>query len=90
MSPPTLPRPTAAQLLAFEAAWGVEHTGRKDEAIRAQLGITPARFYVLLNRLIDTPDGNTHDPVLCRQLRDLRAQREAEHRTRLHQRKDTP
>ena len=36
-------------LLAFEARWP-RHSGSKELAIRAKLGVTPARFYQLLSR----------------------------------------
>ena len=33
--------------------------GRKEEAIRAELGLSPTRYYQRLNTLIDVPDGTT-------------------------------
>ena len=41
--------------LAFEGEWR-RHAGAKEEAIRAEFGLTPARYYQVLGRLIDTPD----------------------------------
>ncbi len=61
-------------LLAFEAAWQ-RHAGAKEEAIRAELGLTPARYYQLLGRLIDSPDALAHDPLLVKRLQRLRDQR---------------
>lgn len=63
-------------LLAFEAEWR-RHGGSKEEAIRADLGMPPARYYQLLGRLIDTADALEHDPMLVRRLRRLREAREA-------------
>ncbi|QOC25502.1 DUF3263 domain-containing protein [Microbacterium hominis] len=61
-----------ATLLAFEAKWGA-HTGGKEEAIRHELGVTPARYYQLLGRAIDTREALELDPLLVHRLRDARA-----------------
>lgn len=58
-------------ILAFEAEWR-RHAGAKEEAIRADLGMSPARYYQLLGRLIDTADAQAHDPMLVKRLRRLR------------------
>ena len=58
-------------LLAFEASWQ-RHGGAKEEAIRTSLGLTPARYYQLLGRLIDSADALAHDPLLVKRLRRLR------------------
>ncbi|MHC2998765.1 DUF3263 domain-containing protein [Microbacterium sp. HJ5] len=66
-------------ILAFEAEWR-RHAGAKEEAIRAELGLAPARYYQLLGRLIETADAQAHDPMLVkrlRRLRDARAQARA-------------
>jgi len=63
-------------ILAFEAAWGA-HGGAKEEAIRAELAMTPARYYQLLGRLIDTEAALAADPLLVKRLRRLRDEREA-------------
>lgn len=63
-------------LLDFEAQWWAAqwrgHAGAKEEAIRAGLGLSPARYYQLLGRLIDTTDAQQHDPMLVKRLRRLR------------------
>lgn len=63
-------------ILDFEARWfGAQwrrHTGAKEEAIRADLGLSPARYYQLLGRLIDTTEAQEHDPMLVKRLRRLR------------------
>lgn len=61
-------------LLAFEAAWQ-RHGGAKEEAIRAQLELTPARYYQLLGRLIESPEALAHDPLLVKRLLRLRETR---------------
>jgi hypothetical protein len=58
-------------LLAFEASWQ-RHGGAKEEAIRTELELTPARYYQLLGRLIDSADALAHDPLLVKRLRRLR------------------
>jgi hypothetical protein len=68
-------------LLAFEAEWR-RHGGAKEEAIRAEFDMPPARYYQLLGRLIDTAEALEHDPLLIRRLRRLRDQRAATHAAR--------
>ncbi len=58
-------------ILAFESEWS-RHAGAKEEAIRADLAMSPARYYQLLGRLIDTADAQAHDPMLVKRLRRLR------------------
>ena len=61
-------------ILALEAAWP-RHGGAKEEAIRRELGMSPARYYQLLERLIDTEQAHDHDPMLIRRLRRPRERR---------------
>ncbi|CAH0191839.1 MULTISPECIES: DUF3263 domain-containing protein [unclassified Microbacterium] len=61
-------------ILALEAAWP-RHGGTKEEVIRSTLGMSPARYYQLLGRLIDTEQALEHDPLLVRRLRRLREHR---------------
>jgi hypothetical protein len=70
--------PTIPELLQYEARWQSRHDGVKDEAIRADLGIPPARYYQLLGRAIETREALEHDPMLVKRLRRLRDQRRAE------------
>ncbi|MFT4219826.1 MAG: DUF3263 domain-containing protein [Microbacterium sp.] len=63
-------------ILAFESEWR-RHAGAKEEAIRADLGLSPARYYQLLGRLIDTVEALEHDPMLVKRLRRVRDAREA-------------
>lgn len=46
--------------------------GARERAIREQLGMSPARYYQLLNALLDTPAALAHDPVTVNRLRRLR------------------
>lgn len=68
-------------LLAFEA-YRPGHSGAKEEAIRAELQLTPARYYQLLGRLIDSVDALAEDPLLVGRLRRSRDAREREHARR--------
>ena len=58
-------------LLDFEARWGA-HGAAKEEAIRDQLALSPARYYQLLGRLVDDADALAHDPMLVHRLRRMR------------------
>lgn len=61
-------------ILDFERGWR-QLLGPKDRAIRARFGHSPARYYQLLNRLIDSPVAMAYDPMLVKRLRRLRAAR---------------
>ncbi|WP_164234437.1 DUF3263 domain-containing protein [Microbacterium hydrocarbonoxydans] len=66
-------------ILALETAWP-RHGGAKEEVIRAQLGMSSARYYQLLGRLIDSDVALEYDPLLVgrlRRLRDGRARKRA-------------
>ncbi|WP_353113947.1 DUF3263 domain-containing protein [Microbacterium sp.] len=69
-------------ILALEAAWP-RHGGAKEERIRSELGMSPARYYQLLGRLIDTEQALEHDPLLVRRLRRIRDTRAARRTTRM-------
>ncbi|CAN5135676.1 DUF3263 domain-containing protein [soil metagenome] len=83
-----------ARILAFERQWW-RHVGAKEEAIRSQFGISAARYYQLLNAVIDAPAAERHDPMLVRRLqraRDARTKARAERafRTSDHGGNDSP
>jgi hypothetical protein len=62
------------EILDFEGKWwqlGVS----KELAIRERFGISPARYYQRLNRLIELPEALAYDPMLVRRLRRLREAR---------------
>ena len=61
-------------ILDFESGWW-QGPGPKEQVIRARLGLSPARYYQLLNRLIDSPEALRYDPMLVRRLRRLRTAR---------------
>lgn len=62
------------EVLDFERAWGRAPVA-KQAAIRRRFGVSPARYYQALNRLIDRPEAVRYDPVLVRRLRRLREAR---------------
>ncbi|MDO7883407.1 DUF3263 domain-containing protein [Antiquaquibacter soli] len=56
-----------ARILDFERRWWT-HAGAKEEAIRSEFALSAARYYQLLNAVIDTPEAVRHDPMLVRRL----------------------
>lgn len=66
----SLPDDRARQLLAFAAAH--PNLARAEDGIRRELGLTPARYVVLLHRLIDTQQALDIDPMLTHRLRRTR------------------
>jgi hypothetical protein len=61
-------------ILDLERGWWRE-AGTKRRAIRARLGLSPSRYYEVLDHLIDDPDALALDPLLVRRLRRDRAER---------------
>ncbi|MFJ2559111.1 MULTISPECIES: DUF3263 domain-containing protein [unclassified Streptomyces] len=74
------PRPTPAlsgrdrAVLAMEGR-GWPGPGAKEREIRERLGLSPTRYYQLLNALLDDPRAAEHDPVTVNRLRRVRAAR---------------
>ncbi|MEU0988950.1 MULTISPECIES: DUF3263 domain-containing protein [unclassified Streptomyces] len=46
--------------------------GAKERAIREDLGISPTRYYQLLNALLDDRRALAHDPITVNRLRRIR------------------
>ncbi|WP_309713594.1 DUF3263 domain-containing protein [Pseudolysinimonas sp.] len=65
---------TELRLLAFERAWA-DRVGNREAAIRAEFGVSSARYYQMLYALIDSPLAVRHDPLLVRRLQRLRDSR---------------
>ncbi|HEY1531591.1 MAG TPA: DUF3263 domain-containing protein [Galbitalea sp.] len=64
------------RILDFEREWW-HHAGAKEAAIRSQFSLSAARYYQLLNAVIDLPGALRHDPMLVKRLlraRDARTQ----------------
>lgn len=62
------------KILEFERTWWRD-PGTKADAIRARLEMSPARYYRVLDRVIDMPEALRHDPLLVRRLRRNRTER---------------
>lgn len=66
-------------ILEFERGWW-RHAGAKEAAIRSQFSLSAARYYQLLNAVIDLPGALRHDPMLVKRLlraRDVRTEARA-------------
>ena len=61
-------------ILEFERSWW-QQPGSKEGAIRRRFRLSSARYYQLLNRLIDSPAALRHAPMLVKRLRRLRSDR---------------
>ncbi len=65
------------ELLDFEReTWKASEP--KQRAVRDRFGISSARYYQVLNRLIDRPEALQYDPMLVQRLRRLREARRHE------------
>ena len=62
------------ELLEFEREAGPSSPA-KELAVRDRFGISSARYYQVLNRLIDRPEALAHDPMLVQRLRRVRETR---------------
>jgi hypothetical protein len=49
--------------------------GAKERAVREELGLSPVRYYQLLNALLDDRRALAHDPVTVNRLRRVREAR---------------
>jgi hypothetical protein len=70
------------EILAFEAAWQ-RRMGNKEFHVRHDLALSMARYYQLLNRILDDPQALEHDPANVNRLRRLRDDRAAARQSRL-------
>ncbi|MDV6014416.1 DUF3263 domain-containing protein [Haloechinothrix sp. LS1_15] len=70
------------EILAFERQWW-KYQGAKERAIRELFGMSPTRYYQVLNRLIDSQEALRADPMLIKRLRKARS---ARRRTRVARR----
>lgn len=62
------------RVLDFERDW-TRHAGAKEDAVRAEFGLSSARYYQILNALIDSPAAIVYDPMLVRRLQRMREAR---------------
>jgi hypothetical protein len=56
--------------------------GAKELAVRTELGLSSARYYQVLNALLDSPEALRADPMLVKRLRRIRDARVQARRTR--------
>jgi hypothetical protein len=62
------------RILDFEASWW-RYAGAKDAAVKELFELSAARYYQLLNDLIDRDDALAASPMLVKRLRRLREAR---------------
>ena len=62
------------RILDFEASWW-RYAGAKESAIKELFELSAARYYQLLNDLIDRDDALAASPMLVKRLRRLREAR---------------
>ncbi|MET8555673.1 DUF3263 domain-containing protein [Streptomyces sp. NPDC004959] len=74
--PPPL-SPLDRDVLALEGE-SFAGPGAKERAVRERLGMSPTRYYQLLNALLDDPAAEAHAPVTVHRLRRVREARRAE------------
>jgi hypothetical protein len=68
--------PRDADILEFERqCW--KHAGAKEEAIRERFGLSAARYYQILNAVLELPAAIVSDPMLVKRLRRVRDSRTA-------------
>lgn len=70
-------------VLAFEAraVWW-KYAGAKEAAIRETLGLSPTRYYQVLNGALELPEALAAEPLLVRRLLRLRSSRAEGRRVR--------
>lgn len=68
-------------ILDFEEQWR-RPSGAKDQAMRDQFNLSPARYYQRLNLIIQDPAALAAKPMLVKALQRGVREREARHRAR--------
>ncbi len=71
----TQPAPPTTAVLDFEAQWQAGSPLKEDAIRRTFDGMTPTRYYQVLNRVIDTPEALEHNPMLVHRLLEQRERR---------------
>ena len=64
-----------AEILDFERVWW-QADGTKEQEIKDRFNLSAARYYQVLNQLLDNPAALAHDPLLVKRLRRLRESRQ--------------
>ena len=76
-----VPDDRVCALLDFERDWAA-HQGDKGGAITERFGISAARYYQLIARVIDDPAALAYDPLTVRRLRRRRDERRSQRTAR--------
>lgn len=69
-------------MLDFEREW-VAQQGRKEAEIRSRFGVSAARYYQLLAKVIELPAAAAYDPFTTKRLRRRKQERERQRTARL-------
>ncbi len=70
-------------ILDFEREWW-QHPGAKEDAIRQTFGLSPARYYQLLGKLMDSEAALAYDPMLVKRLQRVREDRRSSREKRVN------
>ena len=70
-------------ILDFEREWW-QHPGAKEDAIRQTFGLSPARYYQVLGKLMDSEAALVYDPMLVKRLQRVRDERKESRQKRLN------
>jgi len=74
-------------ILDFERDWK-RHAEAKEDAVHAEFGLTAARYYQVLNAVIDLPAALAYDPMLVKRLQRMRHTRTSARTLRPHRTED--
>lgn len=70
-------------ILDFEREWW-QHPGAKEDAIRQTFGLSPARYYQVLGKLMDSEAALAYDPMLVKRLQRVRDDRRSSRQKRIN------
>ena len=70
-------------ILDFEREWW-QHPGAKEDAIRQTFGLSPARYYQVLGKLMDSEAALAYDPMLVKRLQRVRDDRRTSRQKRVN------
>ena len=70
-------------ILDFEREWW-QHPGAKEDAIRQTFGLSPARYYQVLGKLMDSEAALAYDPMLVKRLQRVQDDRRSSRQKRVN------
>ena len=70
-------------ILDFEREWW-QHPSAKEDAIRQTFGLSPARYYQVLGKLMDSEAALAYDPMLIKRLQRVRDDRRSSRQKRVN------